>query len=255
MPNPRLVFVSVNTGSEVDLSGSVSIGRADDNRVRLADETVSLYHAIIEERSGSFWLSDLGSTHGTAVNGEPVGSYYQLRDGDLISVGGVSLRYLENGREGSGFGSISPSEQPTAPKGSAGRSGLPPARPARAAGGSRKRGMSPGQIVAASTAGLLFLVIMGALIYKAFDRPPIIIDHVPSPSPSPSEGTGSDGQLKLQEIRGMVEKLAIRINPRGEVFDDDFLMQIRAATGSYRTEMFTDAERLRSEIRRAAIDA
>ncbi|HKX26945.1 MAG TPA: FHA domain-containing protein, partial [Blastocatellia bacterium] len=198
MPNPRLVFVSVNTGSEVDLSGSVSIGRADDNQVRLSDETVSHYHAIIEERSGSFWLSDLGSTRGTTVNGEPIGSSHHLRDGDLISVGGVSLRYLENGGEASAFGSVNPNQQPTAYRPAAGRSGMPPARPARAA--AKKRGFSTGQIVAASTAGLLFLVILSALIYKAFNGGPPTGD--PTPTPTPTVGTDPEGQLKLQEIRG-----------------------------------------------------
>ncbi|HKX27652.1 MAG TPA: hypothetical protein VJ302_08165, partial [Blastocatellia bacterium] len=91
---------------------------------------------------------------------------------------------------------------------------------------------------------------LSALIYKAFNGGPPPGD--PTPTPTPTVGPDPEGQLKLQEIRGMVEKLAIRINQRGEVFDDDFLIQIRAATESYRTEMFTDAERLRSEIRRAA---
>ena len=43
-------------------------------------------------RAGSFWISDLGSTNGTLVNGEPV-IEKQLSDGDTIAIGQNMLRF------------------------------------------------------------------------------------------------------------------------------------------------------------------
>jgi pSer/pThr/pTyr-binding forkhead associated (FHA) protein len=43
-------------------------------------------------RAGAFWISDLGSTNGTLVNGEPV-IEKQLSDGDLIAIGQNTMRF------------------------------------------------------------------------------------------------------------------------------------------------------------------
>jgi hypothetical protein len=72
-------------------SGLVSIGRRADNTLSLeGDSNVSKYHAVIEERGGAHWLTDLGSSNGTLVNHEPLRGERKLADGDLISVGGTS---------------------------------------------------------------------------------------------------------------------------------------------------------------------
>jgi dipeptidyl aminopeptidase/acylaminoacyl peptidase len=70
----------------------VSIGRAPDNDVVVGDPATSGHHGRIEVRSGSFWISDLGSTNGTQVNGEPV-IERQLSDGDAIAIGQNTLRF------------------------------------------------------------------------------------------------------------------------------------------------------------------
>ena len=43
-------------------------------------------------RGGAFWISDLGSTNGTLVNGEPV-IERQLTHGDLIAIGQNTIRF------------------------------------------------------------------------------------------------------------------------------------------------------------------
>jgi hypothetical protein len=73
-------------------SQMVSIGRAPDNDVVVGDPATSGHHGRIDVRSGSFWVSDLGSTNGTLVNGEPV-IEKQLSDGDMISIGQNTLRF------------------------------------------------------------------------------------------------------------------------------------------------------------------
>jgi hypothetical protein len=69
-----------------DLPTPVSIGREDDNVVRLNDERVSRFHAKIQEDGGQLILTDLDSTNGTRVNGHPV-QMRVLRVGDQLSIG------------------------------------------------------------------------------------------------------------------------------------------------------------------------
>src|SRR2546430_15893573 len=73
-------------------SQMVSIGRAPDNDVVVGDPATSGHHGRVEVRAGSFWISDLGSTNGTLVNGEPV-IEKQLADGDMIAIGQNTLRF------------------------------------------------------------------------------------------------------------------------------------------------------------------
>jgi dipeptidyl aminopeptidase/acylaminoacyl peptidase len=77
-------------------SQMVTVGRAPDNDVVVGDPATSGHHGRIEPRSGSFWMSDLGSTNGTLINGEPV-IEKQLSDGDLIAIGQNTIRFTLEG--------------------------------------------------------------------------------------------------------------------------------------------------------------
>jgi dipeptidyl aminopeptidase/acylaminoacyl peptidase len=70
----------------------VTVGRAPDNDLMIGDPATSGRHGRIEVRQGAFWISDLGSTNGTLVNGEPV-IEKQLNDGDLIAIGQNTIRF------------------------------------------------------------------------------------------------------------------------------------------------------------------
>ncbi|HVD47379.1 MAG TPA: prolyl oligopeptidase family serine peptidase [Candidatus Limnocylindria bacterium] len=70
----------------------VTVGRAPDNDVVVGDPATSGRHGRIEVRGGAFWISDLGSTNGTLVNGEPV-IEKQLGHGDLIAIGANTIRF------------------------------------------------------------------------------------------------------------------------------------------------------------------
>lgn len=86
--------VELPDGQAVLLSeGTVLIGRDPVAQVRLVDNRVSRRHASIETADGCAVLRDLGSTNGTCVNGAPVREH-TLSDRDVISVGGVELRYF-----------------------------------------------------------------------------------------------------------------------------------------------------------------
>jgi hypothetical protein len=63
------------------------IGRGIEAHIRLEDDPqVSRRHAELYQQDGSIYLRDLGSLHGTRVNGSPAGDV-SLSPGDTITVG------------------------------------------------------------------------------------------------------------------------------------------------------------------------
>jgi hypothetical protein len=70
----------------------VTFGRAPDNDIVVGDPATSGRHGRIEVRGRQFWISDLGSTNGTLVNGEPV-LEKQLAHGDVIAIGQNVIRF------------------------------------------------------------------------------------------------------------------------------------------------------------------
>ena len=69
-----------------NLPTPVTIGREEENTLRLNDERISRFHAKIQEDVGKLILTDLESTNGTRVNGHPV-QMRVLQIGDQISIG------------------------------------------------------------------------------------------------------------------------------------------------------------------------
>ena len=64
------------------------LGRSHAAGLRFADPTVSRRHAVLHRLDDGGWLiCDLGSTHGTRVNGRPVRTAVALRDGDHLALG------------------------------------------------------------------------------------------------------------------------------------------------------------------------
>jgi hypothetical protein len=94
-PRSRLLLNDPNGTHVIPLESTlVAIGRGLNNDVILEDSRVSRHHAQLRYRSRRFWVTDLGSTNGTYVNGEPV-QEQALRDGDVISLGGLELTFRE----------------------------------------------------------------------------------------------------------------------------------------------------------------
>ncbi len=72
--------------------GEFIVGRDEGCALRLVDASVSRRHAkIATSADGSITVLDLGSTNGTAVNGQPVSSA-EIRTGDAVEFGAVSLK-------------------------------------------------------------------------------------------------------------------------------------------------------------------
>jgi len=83
----------LGAGDTLPLSAAVTIGRSDENSVRLSDRFVSSRHALICLRDGRRLLVDRGSTNGTFLNGERVEEEVELHDGDRIAMGNTVFEY------------------------------------------------------------------------------------------------------------------------------------------------------------------
>jgi DNA-binding CsgD family transcriptional regulator len=69
------------------------LGRREGSDLLLPDPHVSRAHAVIRKSGGAVWLEDLGSTGGTAVNGEPVTGSQAIKHGDAVRFGVVETRF------------------------------------------------------------------------------------------------------------------------------------------------------------------
>ncbi len=70
------------------------IGRGENSTIVLDDERASRNHVILQRSdSGAFYLTDLGSTNGTLVNGVRVSAPVVLRHGDRIQIGDHELTF------------------------------------------------------------------------------------------------------------------------------------------------------------------
>ncbi len=167
MSNPKLIILqSGQAEREVDVSSDISIGRAFDNSVRIDEPHISRYHALIEVRGGEYWLSDLGSAGGTAVNDERVVGERLLRDGDLIVIGGASrIRFFDGGASArstdvTGETLAAPAGEPTAP--------LPTGILTN--DGSQSGQLTARQIAIAVAAGLALILAVAAPLWLYFSK-------------------------------------------------------------------------------------
>jgi hypothetical protein len=78
-----------------DLPIPVTIGREEGNLLRLNDERVSRFHAKIQFDNGDVILTDLDSTNGTRINGNPV-QIRRLKPGDRVGLGRSVLIFGSN---------------------------------------------------------------------------------------------------------------------------------------------------------------
>ncbi len=74
-------------------AGACTLGRAPDSDICIEANDVSRHHLRIERQGARVQVTDLGSTNGTRVNGEPT-QHATLRNGDEIVVGAQALRFV-----------------------------------------------------------------------------------------------------------------------------------------------------------------
>jgi Protein of unknown function (DUF3662)/FHA domain len=71
---------------------NATIGRNEENDIFLVDPSVSRNHATLEIVADGATVNDLGSTNGTAVNGERITGPRHATSGDVISFGNTQMR-------------------------------------------------------------------------------------------------------------------------------------------------------------------
>jgi pSer/pThr/pTyr-binding forkhead associated (FHA) protein len=74
--------------------GLTKIGRGFSVDIRLEEPTLSRRHAILSRRRGDTTILDDRSANGVFVNGERIDRAV-LRHGDVVTLGRVTLRYVE----------------------------------------------------------------------------------------------------------------------------------------------------------------
>jgi len=88
-----VVTASGGDDRRVPVGSSLIIGRGAGCDLVIRDLAASRTHLEIRRIDGGFECRDLDSSNGTKVNGDPVDSC-ELSDGDLIRIGGTSLRFV-----------------------------------------------------------------------------------------------------------------------------------------------------------------
>jgi pSer/pThr/pTyr-binding forkhead associated (FHA) protein len=92
------VMVGPRRGEEIPIvSPVVNIGQGPQNDVVLADDSVSRNHARLEFELGSWMLTDLESTNGTAIEGVKLaaGVPTPLSYASTVRFGGVEVQFRE----------------------------------------------------------------------------------------------------------------------------------------------------------------
>ena len=90
--SPAVLHVLGGGAPPKRLTGETVLGRLPECDLTLADSSVSRRHAKVAPVSGSWTITDLGSTNGVKVNGERVTSA-TLGDGDRVELGSVRLAF------------------------------------------------------------------------------------------------------------------------------------------------------------------
>ncbi|HSK26981.1 MAG TPA: FHA domain-containing protein [Jiangellales bacterium] len=94
-----IVLDGPDRGSVVDVPvGRSEVGRLPGSAIALPDPTVSRRHAEVVRSSTGVSIRDLGSANGTYVNGLRLTGPRNLRDGDEVRLGTVTVRFSSGAR-------------------------------------------------------------------------------------------------------------------------------------------------------------
>jgi diguanylate cyclase (GGDEF)-like protein len=84
--------LAADIGTHAVITEELRIGRGAEGLV-LRDGRVSRFHARVFREAGRWFVEDLGSTNGTALNGRTIERTTPLGDGDKIHAGSTVLRF------------------------------------------------------------------------------------------------------------------------------------------------------------------
>jgi adenylate cyclase len=92
-------WLELPDGKEFHLPRTCSIGRSHNNTLVLAESRVSRRHALIQiHGEEQFMVVDFGSANGTRVNERRIAFPTELKDGNVVDVGGIRLVFRQQGQ-------------------------------------------------------------------------------------------------------------------------------------------------------------
>lgn len=95
------IITGLNSGDSYPVEPRETLlGRHPDCQIVLRDSTVSRRHARITFDGTHYHVDDVGSQHGTRVNGELIRGPHRLRHGDEIQLSQVTIIFYEQGGSG-----------------------------------------------------------------------------------------------------------------------------------------------------------
>ena len=159
---PRIQFTTPDGASgalELDAE-RMSVGRADDNQLIIADDSVSSHHGEFTFDGSSWTLTDLGSTNGTKIGGSRVETV-NLAPGGAFQLGNVNCVFLGDGEEEAYSAPTSTVSTPSSGYGS-----LPYNGRMRTGFGPKVKQKNPGGALV-TLLGLAGILACGAAIYFA----------------------------------------------------------------------------------------
>ncbi len=159
---PRIQFTTPEgaTGAlELDAE-HMTLGRADDNQLIIADDSISSHHGEVTFDGASWTLTDLGSTNGTKVGGSRVEAV-SLVPGASFQLGNVDCVFLGDGEDFASAPTMSVTGTPPTGYGT-----QPYDRSLRRGFGPKEKVKNPGGALL-TLLGVVALLACGAAIYFA----------------------------------------------------------------------------------------
>lgn len=86
--------LSLKKGSIIPVHGELTIGRKDDNLLKLTDNYVSSHHARVRLKNNEYVFEDMGSTNGSFLNDKKVDTRITLKAGDVIRIGTSEFKVI-----------------------------------------------------------------------------------------------------------------------------------------------------------------
>jgi hypothetical protein len=94
-PSAPIASLTVDGTAHELRKPSIVIGRSKECDIRVSDPNVSRRHAEIRQEGSTYWVVDLGSTNGIAVNGRAL-KRSKLDEGDRITLGSTELVFTRS---------------------------------------------------------------------------------------------------------------------------------------------------------------
>ncbi|WP_446897881.1 FHA domain-containing protein [Clostridium sp. LBM24168] len=86
---------NLRKGAVIPIRREITIGRKNDNILKLEDPYASSHHARLYIKNGKDCvIEDLGSTNGTLLNGKKLNGRQYLNSGDEIKIGNTSFKVI-----------------------------------------------------------------------------------------------------------------------------------------------------------------